>query len=67
MDLEYGEQYEAYRAQVRAFLEAWPLAGDEARGQQALLGLVVGGELGGRDDAVAHDIRAHAGPEAGAS
>ncbi len=30
MDLEYGEEYEAFRAEVRAFLEGWPLTGDEA-------------------------------------
>ncbi|HEB88784.1 MAG TPA: acyl-CoA dehydrogenase [Deltaproteobacteria bacterium] len=31
MDLEYGEEYEAFRKTVKAFLEAWPLQGDEAR------------------------------------
>jgi alkylation response protein AidB-like acyl-CoA dehydrogenase len=32
MDLSYGEEYEAYRAEVRAFLEAsWPPRGDAAR------------------------------------
>ena len=31
MDLSYGEEYEAYRAEVRAFLEGWPLQGDEGK------------------------------------
>jgi alkylation response protein AidB-like acyl-CoA dehydrogenase len=31
MDLEYGEEYEAFRESVRAFLKGWPLRGDEAR------------------------------------
>ncbi|MEM7408764.1 MAG: acyl-CoA dehydrogenase family protein [Myxococcota bacterium] len=31
MDLRYGEKYEAFRAEVRAFLEGWPLQGDEAK------------------------------------
>jgi alkylation response protein AidB-like acyl-CoA dehydrogenase len=30
MDLSYGEEYEAFRAEVRAFLEGWPLQGEEA-------------------------------------
>ena len=30
MDLEYGEEYEAFRASVRDFLEGWPLQGAEA-------------------------------------
>ncbi len=31
MDLSYGEEYEEFRQQLRAFLEAhWPLRGDEA-------------------------------------
>ena len=31
MNLEYGERYRSYRAEVRRFLEGWPLSGDEAR------------------------------------
>ena len=32
MDLRYGPEYEAFRAEVRAFLsEGWPLRGDEAK------------------------------------
>jgi alkylation response protein AidB-like acyl-CoA dehydrogenase len=32
MDLSYGEEYEAFRAELRAFLdEGWPLRGDEAK------------------------------------
>jgi alkylation response protein AidB-like acyl-CoA dehydrogenase len=31
MDLEYGEEYVAFRESVRAFLKGWPLQGDEAR------------------------------------
>ncbi len=32
MDLSYGEEYEAFRAELRAFLDAgWPLRGDEAK------------------------------------
>ncbi len=31
MDLSYGEDYEAFRAELRAFLEGWPLTGEEAR------------------------------------
>jgi alkylation response protein AidB-like acyl-CoA dehydrogenase len=32
MDLSYGETYEAFRAELRAFLEAgWPLRGDEGQ------------------------------------
>ena len=32
MDLRYGPEYEAFRAEVRAFLtEHWPLSGEEAR------------------------------------
>jgi len=31
MDLSYGEEYETYRAEVCAFLEGWPLEGDEAK------------------------------------
>ena len=30
MDLSYGEEYEAYRLEVRGFLESWPLQGAEA-------------------------------------
>jgi len=30
MDLRYGEQYEAFRAEVREFLRGWPLSGPEA-------------------------------------
>jgi alkylation response protein AidB-like acyl-CoA dehydrogenase len=30
MDLEYGEEYEAFRESVRVFLKGWPLQGDEA-------------------------------------
>jgi len=30
MDLEYGEEYEAFRSDVRAFLKGWPLQGAEA-------------------------------------
>jgi alkylation response protein AidB-like acyl-CoA dehydrogenase len=30
MDLEYGEEYEAFRSDVRAFLKGWPLEGAEA-------------------------------------
>ena len=32
MDLRYGAEYEAYRAEVKAWLsESWPLKGDEAK------------------------------------
>jgi alkylation response protein AidB-like acyl-CoA dehydrogenase len=31
MDLSYGERYEAFRAEVRAFLAGWPVSGDDAR------------------------------------
>ena len=31
MDLRYGESYDAFRAELCAFLEGWPLTGDEAR------------------------------------
>ncbi len=31
MDLEYGEEYEAFRESVRVFLKGWPLLGDEAK------------------------------------
>ncbi|MGH0033257.1 MAG: acyl-CoA dehydrogenase family protein, partial [Myxococcota bacterium] len=31
MDLRYGDEYEAFRSELRAFLEGWPLSGDEAR------------------------------------
>jgi len=30
MDLAYGEEYEAFREEVRAFLKGWPLQGAEA-------------------------------------
>ena len=30
MDLEYSEELERFRAEVRSFLEGWPLAGEEA-------------------------------------
>jgi len=30
MDLRYGEKYEAFRAELREFLEGWPLTGSEA-------------------------------------
>jgi alkylation response protein AidB-like acyl-CoA dehydrogenase len=30
MDLEYSEEYKAYRDEVREFLRGWPLAGDDA-------------------------------------
>jgi alkylation response protein AidB-like acyl-CoA dehydrogenase len=30
MDLEYGEEYEAFRESVRVFLKGWPLQGEEA-------------------------------------
>ncbi len=30
MDLRYGEQYEAFRAELRDFLKGWPLTGAEA-------------------------------------
>jgi alkylation response protein AidB-like acyl-CoA dehydrogenase len=30
MDLSYGSEYEAFRAELREFLEGWPLGGDEA-------------------------------------
>ncbi len=30
MDLRYSEEYEAYRQQVREFLDGWPLSGAEA-------------------------------------
>jgi alkylation response protein AidB-like acyl-CoA dehydrogenase len=30
MDLSYGEEYEAFRREVRDFLEGWPLRGEEA-------------------------------------
>ena len=30
MDLRYGEEYEAFRAELCAFLEGWPLTGEEA-------------------------------------
>jgi len=31
MDLRYGEEYEAFRAELREFLAGWPLTGDEAK------------------------------------
>ncbi len=31
MDLEYGEEYEAFRESVGVFLKGWPLLGDEAK------------------------------------
>ena len=31
MDLRYGDEYEAFRAELREFLTGWPLTGDEAR------------------------------------
>jgi alkylation response protein AidB-like acyl-CoA dehydrogenase len=31
MDLSYGREYEAFRAELREFLAGWPLAGDEAQ------------------------------------
>ena len=31
MDLRFGPQYEAFRAEVREFLRGWPLAGAEAK------------------------------------
>ena len=31
MDLEYGEEYEAFRESVRVFLKGWPLQGDAAK------------------------------------
>ena len=31
MDLRYDESYEAFRDEVREFLEGWPLTGDEAK------------------------------------
>lgn len=31
MDLQYGEQYEDYRRELKAFLRSWPLTGDEAQ------------------------------------
>ena len=31
MDLEYGEEYVAFRESVKAFLEGWPLRGKEAQ------------------------------------
>jgi alkylation response protein AidB-like acyl-CoA dehydrogenase len=30
MDLEYSEEYQQYREEVRRFLEGWPLVGEEA-------------------------------------
>ena len=30
MDLTYSDQYETFRAELREFLKAWPLSGDEA-------------------------------------
>jgi alkylation response protein AidB-like acyl-CoA dehydrogenase len=30
MDLRYGDEYETFRAELRAFLEGWPLVGEEA-------------------------------------
>ena len=35
MDLRYGEAYDAFRAELRAFLAGWPLAGPEAALPQA--------------------------------
>ncbi len=31
MDLEYSAEHQAFREQVRTFLEGWPLTGDEAK------------------------------------
>ena len=31
MDLQYSEEHERFRTEVRTFLEGWPLEGDEAR------------------------------------
>ena len=31
MDLRYGPEYEAFRVEVRSFLEGWPLQGEDAR------------------------------------
>ena len=31
MDLQYGPEYEEFRAEVQAFLEGWPLSGEEAK------------------------------------
>ncbi len=31
MDLNFGPEYESFRAEVREFLAGWPLAGDEAK------------------------------------
>jgi len=31
MDLRYGEEYEAFRNELREFLKGWPLQGDEAK------------------------------------
>jgi alkylation response protein AidB-like acyl-CoA dehydrogenase len=31
MDLRYGERYDAFRAEVRAFLAGWPLSGEGAK------------------------------------
>jgi alkylation response protein AidB-like acyl-CoA dehydrogenase len=31
MDLEYGDEYRAFREEVRQFLRGWPLQGEEAR------------------------------------
>ena len=30
MDLQYGPEYDEFRAEVKAFLKGWPLQGDEA-------------------------------------
>ena len=37
MDLHYGEEYEKFRSELRAFLAGWPLAGDEARLPRSLV------------------------------
>ena len=31
MDLEYSDEYKAFRASVREFLTGWPLQGEEAK------------------------------------
>ena len=31
MDLTYGPEYDAFRAELQHFLRGWPLSGDEAK------------------------------------